>query len=95
MSLKDIFRTIMPSVEDESCDFLLYHIFDNYNKNKAYRLTNVTPGLASLIKRRIGGDYARATKTFLINQDKSISPIEISCNMKDLEALLIKLKKGE
>lgn len=95
MGLKDFIRTLKPTVEEESCEYLLSRVLDHLNKNRTYRLTNVTPGLAALIKRKREGEYFRSSETFLLNPRANTNPQDLSCNMQDLTQLLIKLKKGE
>ena len=97
MKILDIFRSIKPSVEDESCEYILTRIIDIYKRKKihSFKLISVSSGLSRLIKIKYGGEFIPKHNTYLINPTNNIEPIEISCNLKDLEDLLAKLRKEE
>lgn len=97
MSLKDFFvRSPKITIEEESCEYLLFKIFNYIDQKKIYKLTNVTPGLAVLLKRKLKGEYLKNTETFILNPRGALFKLrEISCKIEDLTALLLDFKKGE
>ena len=94
MSIKDFIKGLKPTPEEEGCYYLLIKILTHKGINRPYKLTNVTPGLASLIKRNHNGSYLKAQQTFYMNDREGASYIDIFCDMKSLEEELVRIKKG-
>lgn len=94
MGIKELFRSIVPSKEDETCFYLITRILSVGSKYKARRYTNVTPGLAALLKRKYGGNYDSTQRVYYMMPERDVFE-DMSCNMKDLENLLIKVKKRD
>lgn len=100
MSLKDIARTLRPSVEEQNKFYLLTRIINTCGRNKSYIFSNVSIGLAALLKREFKGSYNKQKKMVYVNSSEidtlaGVKAEKIDCqSTKDLEKLLIKLKKG-
>lgn len=94
MNLKNIFRSICPTKDDNNCFYLIGRIVETSSKYKTRKYTNVTPGLAGLLKRKYGGEYNSANQIYYMMPSKD-SYGEVNCTMKDLEAIWIEVKKGE
>lgn len=95
MSIKDFIKGLKPTPEEEGCYYLLIKILTHKGINRSYKLTNVTPGLAFLIKRNHKGTYLKAQQVFYLNDREGASYIEIYCDLKTLEEEVVKIKKGE
>lgn len=94
MKIMDFIKGMKPTVEEQNCYYLLTSVLTHKGINKSYKLTNVSPGLATLIKRDHYGTYLRAQQIFLMNDREGASFNEIYCDAKILEKEVIKIKKG-
>lgn len=93
--IKDIVQSIKPTKNDEACFYLLGQILKVRTSKKSFRLTNVTPGLASLLKKNMGGDYIKSQRVFLLNYNFRDTFEEISCNIADLEKMAVEAKRKD
>lgn len=92
--IKKIFKS-KPTLVDENCLALLQKIIFHTGPKGHYKLTNVTPGLASLLhKNFIDVKYYEDKQVALINPTiQNVEIQEISCNEGDLSKLYCELRK--
>jgi hypothetical protein len=85
-----------PNLIDENCLVLLQKIIAYTGPKGHYKLTNVTPGLATLLdKNFLSVNYYQDRQIALLNPTiKDVEIQEISCNEGDLSKLYCELRKG-
>ena len=91
---KGVTEEIKPTFKDESCEYLICKIINYGGTNRGYKLTEVTPGLAFLLKRKYGGEYFEKNQTFIVNPQMKKGVKTISCTEENLQDMVIKIMKG-
>ena len=93
MGLKDLFRIEKPTIEDKECEYLFSKLCNIIGINKGYKLTNVTPGLAFLLKDKYNGIYLKEQEIFFINPNIKSGIKVININKEELQKTLLKVMK--
>lgn len=93
MSLRDLFRIEKPTIEDKECEYLFSKLCNILGVNKGYKLTNVTPGLAILLKGKYKGTYFRDRRIFLMNPSIKNGIKTIHMDKNELQEILLKVMK--
>lgn len=91
MGFKSILKSLIPSKEDKHCAYIIDLLFNLGKKYKTCKFTNVTPGLAALLKREHGGTYSEVSQIYCMIPEKDTYG-EISCKMKELDEFYAKEK---
>lgn len=95
MSFKKLFGIEKPTTEDRECEYLFSKLYNIFGTNKGYKLTNVTPGLAILLKNKYKGIYFKDKQIFLINPNIKNGVKIFSMNRDELRVILLKeMKEG-
>lgn len=95
MSFKKLLGIEKPTTEDKECEYLFSKLCNIFGTNKGYKLINVTPGLAILLKNKYKGVYFKDKQIFLINPNIKNGVKIFSMNREELRTILLReMKEG-
>ena len=93
MSFRKLFGIEKPTIEDKECEYLFSKLYNIFGVNRGYKLIDVTPGLAILLKNKYKGVYFKDKKIFLINPNIKNGVKIFSMNRDELRAILLRERK--
>lgn len=95
MNFKKLFEIEKPTTEDKECEYLFSKLYNILGVNKGYKLTNVTHGLAILLRKKYKGVYFKDKQIFLINPNIKNGVKIFSMNRDELRTILLReMKEG-